>query len=118
MLHYVAYAKENVIKTWSEIRHKEKKPITLWRYASGIFYFNADKYFLTNYHSDWAREGQPATQQLQFGKKIIDTKLGTRAAEQSEPFFELGFDGPARENEAVRKAAASIRIRFFIRSVP
>lgn len=98
-LHYVAYNKENVIKTWSEIRHNEKKAITLWRYASGMFYFNADKYFLTNYHSDWAREGQPATQQLQFGKKIIDTKLGSRAAEQSEPFFELGLDAPARENE-------------------
>lgn len=98
-LHYVAYAKENVIKTWSEICHKEKKSVTLWRYASGIFYFNADKYFLTNYHSDWAREGQPAVQQLQFGKKIIDTKLGTRAAEQSEPFFELGIDGPVKENE-------------------
>ncbi len=98
-LHYVAYNKENVIKTWSEIRHNEKKAITLWRYASGMFYFNADKYFLTNYHSDWAREGQPATQQLQFGKKIIDTKLGSRAAEQSEPFFELGIDAPAKENE-------------------
>lgn len=98
-LHYVAYAKENVIKTWSEIRHNEKKAVTLWRYASGMFYFNADKYFLTNYHSDWAREGQPAVQQLQFGKKIIDTKLGSRAAEQSEPFFELGIDGPAKENE-------------------
>jgi alpha-galactosidase len=98
-LHYVAYQKENVIKTWSEIKHNEKKPVTLWRYASGIFYFNANKYYLTNYHSDWAREGQPATQQLQAGKKIVDTKLGTRAAEQMEPFFELGFDEPARENE-------------------
>ncbi len=98
-LHYVAYAEENVIKTWSEVSHKEKKPVTLWRYASGMFYFVADKYFLTNYHSDWAREGQPATQQLQFGKKVIDTKLGTRAAEQSEPFFELGIGAPARENE-------------------
>ena len=98
-LHYVAYQKENVIKTWSEIKHNEKKPVTLWRYASGIFYFNANKYYLTNYHSDWAREGQPATQQLQFGKKVVDTKLGTRAAEQSEPFFELGFDEPAKENE-------------------
>lgn len=98
-LHYVAYNNENVIKTWSEIRHNEKKAITLWRYASGMFYFNADKYFLTNYHGDWAREGQPATQQLQFGKKIIDTKLGSRAAEQSEPFFELGLDAPAKDNE-------------------
>lgn len=98
-LHYVAYPKENVIKTWSEIHSAEKRPVTLWRYASGMFYFDADKYFLTNYHSDWAREGQPAKQQLQFGKKIIDTKLGTRAAEQSEPFFELGIDEPAKENE-------------------
>ncbi|AKU69250.1 alpha-galactosidase [Prevotella fusca JCM 17724] len=98
-LHYVAYMKENVIKTWSEIKHNEKSSIILWRYASGMFYFNSSKYFLTNYHSDWAREGQPAVQQLQFGKKIVDTKLGTRAAEQSEPFFEIGFDQPAQENQ-------------------
>jgi alpha-galactosidase len=98
-LHYVAYKKENVIKAWSEITHHEKQPITLWRYSSTILYFNNAKYFLTNYHSDWAREGQPAVQELQFGKKIIDTKLGTRAAMQSEPFFELGFDEPAKENE-------------------
>lgn len=32
-LHYVAYVKENVIKTWSEIKHNEKSPITLWRYV-------------------------------------------------------------------------------------
>ena len=98
-LHYVAYAKENVIKSWTEFRHNEKKPVTLWRYASGMFYFKNEKYFLTNYHSDWAREGQPAVQQLQAGKKVVDTKLGTRAAMQMEPFFELGFDAPARENE-------------------
>ena len=28
-LHYIAYPKENVIKTWSEIKHAEKKPVTL-----------------------------------------------------------------------------------------
>lgn len=98
-LHYVAYPKENVIKTWSEIKHNEKKPVTLWCYASGMFYFTGNKYYLTNYHSDWAREGQPATQQLQFGKKVVDTKLGTRAAEQSEAFFELGFEQPAQEHQ-------------------
>jgi alpha-galactosidase len=98
-LHYVAYQKENVIKTWSEISHQEKKPVTLWRYASTMLYFNADKYFLTEYHSDWAKEGQPATQELQFGTKSIETKLGTRAAMHAEPFFELGLNAPAKENE-------------------
>ncbi|MBM6992206.1 MAG: alpha-galactosidase [Prevotella sp.] len=98
-LHYVAYSKENVIKAWSEIVHHEKRPVTLWRYSSAMLYLQSDKYFLTNYHSDWAKEGQPAVQQLQFGKKIVDTKLGSRAAMQSEPFFELGLNHPATENE-------------------
>ncbi len=98
-LHYVAYPKENVIKTWSEISHNEKKPVTIWRYASTMLYFRANKYFLTEYHSDWAKEGQPATQQLQYGEKTIGTKLGSRAAMHAEPFFELGLNEPARENE-------------------
>ena len=97
-LHYVAYNKENVIKAWSEISHNEKSPVTLWRYST-MLYFNAPKYYLTSYHSDWAKEGQPETVQLTAGKKIIDTKLGTRAAMHTEPFFELGLNEPAKENE-------------------
>lgn len=97
-LHYIAYPKQNVFKVWSEITNHEKKEISLWKYASTMLYFNSQKYFLTNYHGDWAREAQPAVQQLTYGKKIIDTKLGTRAAMHSQPFFELGFDMPASEN--------------------
>ena len=98
-LHYAAYDKENVIKAWTEISHNEKSPVTLWRYSSTMLYFDASKYFLTSYHSDWAKEGQPETVQLTAGKKIIDTKLGTRAAMHTEPFFELGLNEPAKENE-------------------
>ena len=98
-LHYAAYDKENVIKAWTEISHNEKNPVTLWRYSSTMLYFDASKYFLTSYHSDWAREGQPESVQLTAGKKIIDTKLGTRAAMHTEPFFELGLNEPAKENE-------------------
>lgn len=98
-LHYAAYNKENVIKAWTEISHAEKSPITLWRYSSTMLYFDASKYFVTTYHSDWAKEGQPETMQLTTGKRIIDTKLGTRAAMHAEPFFELGLNEPAKENE-------------------
>lgn len=98
-LHYAAYDKENVIKAWTEISHNEKSPVTLWRYSSTMLYFDASKYFLTSYHSDWAKEGQPETVQLTAGKKVIDTKLGTRAAMHTEPFFELGLNEPAKENE-------------------
>lgn len=46
-LNYVAYPKENVIKTWTEISHREKKPVTLSQYASAMLYFNEPQYWLT-----------------------------------------------------------------------
>lgn len=97
-LNYVAYPKENVIKTWTEISHREKKPISLSQYASAMLYFNEPEYWLTEFSSDWAKEAQMSTQQLQFGKKVIDTKLGSRAAMHTHPFFEIGLNGPAKEN--------------------
>lgn len=96
-LHYKAYTKENVIKVWSEIYHNESKPITLWRYASALLYFNANDYYVTNYHSDWAREGQPECRKLATGKFVVDTKLGSRAAIHAEPFFELGLNDKPHE---------------------
>lgn len=98
-LHYVAYPKENVFKAWSEIRHGEKKPVVLSRYASTMLYFENEQYFLTQFSSDWAKEAQMSTQPLQFGKKILDTKLGSRAAMHTHPFFELGFGQPANEHQ-------------------
>lgn len=98
-LYYVAYPKENVIKTWSEIKHGEKKPVKLWRYASTMLYFSDAAYYLTEFSSDWAKEVQMSSQQLQFGKKILDTKLGSRAAMMVQPFFELGLGQPAQEQQ-------------------
>lgn len=97
-LHYVAFPAENVIKTWTEISHQEDKPITLSNYASAMLYFNEPEYWLTEFSSDWAREAQMLSQQLQPGKKVIDTKLGSRAAMHMHPFFELGLDGPVKEH--------------------
>lgn len=96
-LHYVAYPRENVIKTWSEIRHGEKKPVTLSTYASTMLYFSNSAYYLTEFSSDWAKEAQMSSQQLQFGKKVIDTKLGSRAAMHTHPFFEVGLGQPVSE---------------------
>lgn len=98
-LHYIAYPKENVIKTWSEIKHQEKTPITLFTYASTMLYFNSSSYYLTEFSSDWAKEAQMSSQQLQFGKKVIDTKLGSRAAMYTHPFFEVGLDQPVSEHQ-------------------
>ena len=97
-LHYVAYEAENVIKTWSEISHEEKGSVTLTAYASTMLYFNRPAYYLTEFSGDWAKEVQMSSQRLQFGKKVIDTKLGSRAAMHTSPFFEVGLDSPVEEN--------------------
>ena len=98
-LHYVAYEKEDVIKTWSEISHQEKKPVQLFRYASTMLYFNRPAYYLTEFSGDWAKEVQMSTQKLEFGKKVVDTKLGSRAAMHTQPFFMVGLEAPAAENQ-------------------
>ncbi len=98
-LHYVVYPQENVYKAWSEIRHEEKKPIQLSTYASTMLYFNNRDYYLTEFSGDWAHEVQMSSQPLCPGKKILDTKLGSRAAMHMYPFFELGLDRPAEEHQ-------------------
>ena len=98
-LHYVAYPREDVIKTWTSIRHAEKKPVVLSAYASTMLYFCREAYYLTEFSSDWAKEAQMSTQPLFFGKKVIDTKLGSRAAMHTHPFFIVGLDQPAHERQ-------------------
>ncbi len=98
-VHYVTYANENVIKTWTTLKHKEKRPVTLWRYASNMLYFENKRYFLTEFSGDWAKEVNMNTQELLFGKKVLDTKLGSRAAMHTYPFFEVGLDKVPSENE-------------------
>ena len=98
-LYYRTFKKENIIKTWTEIRHQEKKPVTLFRYASAMLYFESPHYYLTEFSGDWAKEVVMNAQELLFGKKVLDTKLGSRAAMHTSPFFQLGFGQPIAENQ-------------------
>ena len=98
-LHYMSFAKENVIKSWTEIKHKEKKPVNISQYASSMLYFESPHYYLNEYSGDWAKEAQLSTQELKFGKKIIDTKLGSRAAMHAYPFFQLGLGQEVKEDQ-------------------
>ena len=97
-LHYVAYANEDIIKTFTEISHREKKPVILHKYASSLLHLNHDKYFLTEFAGDWSHEANVMERELAFGKKVIDTKLGARANMFVSPFFQLAVDQPSEEN--------------------
>lgn len=98
-LHFSAYPAEDVIKTWMEIRHQEKKPLTLSRFASAMLHLEAPHYWLTQFHGDWAEEMRLQESELTSGIKIIDSKLGTRAQIFQAPEFQLALDQPATETQ-------------------
>lgn len=98
-LYYRAFAKDNIIQSWSEISHNEKRPVNISRYASSMLYWKRAKYFLTEFSGDWAKEANMSTTPLNFGKKVIDSKLGARANMHVSPFFTVGLGEAPRENE-------------------
>lgn len=98
-LFYRTYAKDNIIQSWTEISHNEKKPVNISRFASSMLYWKRSQYFLTEFSGDWAKEVNMSTAPLTFGKKEVDTKLGARADMHVSPFFEVGLGSTPRENE-------------------
>ncbi|UWY27389.1 alpha-galactosidase [Flavobacterium sp. TR2] len=97
-LYYKAFYKENVVEQWTEIVHREKKPVTLYNYASSMLHFDANQYWLTQFHGDWAKEVRMQESQLTSGAKVIDSKLGVRTNMYQTPVFFLGLNEKAKEN--------------------
>ncbi len=95
---FVAYFDEDIIKTWSEIVHQEKNPVTMTNFASAMIHLDADQYWLTQFHGDWAKEMRMEESLLTSGIKVIDSKLGTRANIFQTPVFFLAKNKPADEN--------------------
>lgn len=98
-LHYKTFAKENVIESWTEIQHHEKKALTLYNYASSALHLDADRYWLTQFYSDVVEEMRMEESQLTRGSKVIDSKLGVRTNMFAAPSFFLSLNSKSAENE-------------------
>ncbi len=96
-LHIAAYYKEDVLQSWADISHQEKKPVRLNNFASSMLHFDADSYWLTQFHGDWAEEMHMQETELTSGIKVIDSKLGSRAHMYQTPAFFLSLNGKATE---------------------
>lgn len=99
VLNYKSYYNEDVIEQWSVITHQEKGNVILHKFASANLYLQSRKYWLTQYHGDWATEMKPEEVQLTHGIKTLDSKLGTRANLFQPSVFMLSIDKPATEDE-------------------
>jgi len=97
-LYFKTFAYENIIEQWVEIKHNEKKTLTIFNYASSMLHFDAEEYWLTQFHGDWAEEMRMQESELTAGIKILDTKLGTRAHMYQTPVFMLSLNQKSDEN--------------------
>ena len=98
-LFYKVWTKENIIEQWTEIKHKEKKPVLLQKYASANLYFAGKDFYLTSFQGEYLKEMQPIETKLLQGIRTVDSKLGTRAMLLQTHNFIVSFGKPASENE-------------------
>ncbi|WP_238557344.1 alpha-galactosidase [Elizabethkingia anophelis] len=96
-LHFKAYKNENVIEQWTEIKHQEKKAVTLKHFTSAFLQLSSKNYYLTHFFGDWANEMHMEETLLPEGIHHIESKLGTRATNFDLPSFMLSVDQPADE---------------------
>lgn len=97
VLHYAAYFKEDIVKSWTEIKHREKKAVRLTNFASSMLHFDASQYWLTQFDGDYMTEMGMKESQLTPGIKVLDSKLGTRAHMYRTPVFYLSLNKPSDE---------------------
>lgn len=96
-LFYKAYKNVDIIETWTEIIHQEKKAVTLKRFDSGHLTVRRGDVWLTHLHGDWASETEMTQEPLTRGLRVIRNSDGTRNAHLDAPEVMLSLDGEPRE---------------------
>lgn len=97
-VHYKAYADVDMIETWSDIRHQEKKDILLTQYASATLPVRRGDVWVSSLYGSWGNEGRLCTEALTPGIKVIDNKDGVRNSHTSHAEVMLSLDGRPAEN--------------------
>lgn len=103
---YKAYKNVDIIETWTEISHAEKKTVTLKRYDSGHLVVRRGDVWLTHMHGDWAAEAAITQEPLTPGLLVIRNTDGARNAHCDAPELMLSLDGKPMENSGRTIGAA------------
>lgn len=94
---YKAYKNSDVIGTWIEITHQEKKPITMYKFASAFVPIRRGDNWLTHLHGTWGAENMLQEEKLTDGQKVIKNEDGVRNTMSENPSIMLTLDGKPEE---------------------
>lgn len=97
-LYYKAYQDVDVIETWSEIKHKEKKNVLLTRFDSGFLPIRRGDVWVSHLSGSWANEGRLTQEPLKPGILMIENKDGVRNSHTAHAEVMFSLDGKPQEN--------------------
>ncbi len=95
---YRTYDGSDIMETWSEIKHDEKRPVVLSRFASGYIPIHRGNVWLSSFNGSWANEARLVEEPLVPGMKIIKNKDGVRNSHTAHAEIMLSLDGKPCEN--------------------
>lgn len=95
---FKAYRDTDIISTWTETEHQERKPVTLHRFASAFLPVMRGDNWLTHFHGHWGAESTMVEERLANGQKVISNTDGLVNTETDNPSFMLTMDGRPDEN--------------------
>ena len=74
---YKAFKNSDIIETWTELSHKEKKPVKLQKFSSAYMPIRQGDVWISHLHGAWANESKLVTEPLTRGMKVLKNKLTT-----------------------------------------
>lgn len=95
---YRAWQDADVIESWTEISHQEKKPVVLNQFASGYLPIRRGDVWLSHLSGSWANEGFLTQEPLTPGMKVVKNKDGVRNSHTDHAEVMFSLDGRPQEN--------------------
>ncbi len=103
---FKAYKDVDMIETWTEIRHEEKKPVVLRKFDSAHLPLRTGDVWVSHLYGTWGNEGRLVEERLERGTLLIENKDGVRNSHTSHAEVMLSLDGKPRENDGAVIGAA------------
>lgn len=113
---YKAYRNSDIIETWTEISHTEKKDVKLQQFASAYLPVRKNDVWISHLYGTWANESKVVAEPLLPGMKVIKNKDGVRNSHTSHAEVMISLDGkPQEEHGRVIGAALCWGGNFSLR---
>ncbi len=97
--YFKTYYENDLIETWTEIKHAEKQDVVLFKAFSANFYITGSNQHILRLAGEFINEAGLYEFPLQYGIYSISNKEGIRNTHSDNPSFMISFDGPLHENK-------------------